>query len=732
MQLVNEADSTRASVALAHSANHSGQEHLLSNHLKAVANMARDFSAAFGGQQVAHDLGLWHDLGKWVPEFQEYLRGEQVTSGKRRGPDHKRVGALLAAKRLGPAALAIQGHHGGLHTPAEFKEWLLAEPEAQTARMAGNALAALGFPAPEHRPDLPEQLIQDPTSVELLVRFLLSCLVDADFLDTESHFQPAHSRIRSVPSRLEMLWERFEKSQQGFPSSHESPLLSARKEIYEGCLVAAQHPPGLFRLTVPTGGGKTRSAMGFALKHALAHGLDRVIIAVPFLTITEQTADVYRGIFEPEGEEKVVLEHYTGISTDHSEDSQSEPDLWSRLAAENWDSPVVVTTTVQLFESLFGSRPTKVRKLHNLGRAVLILDEIQALPLHLLRPCLDVLRELCLHYGTTVVLSTATQPSFDSIPELANLDAREIIVRPERYFDVLKRVEYEWRVDAKLSWNQVAALAETADQALAVVNTKADAIALLRTLSDPEALHLSTLLCGAHRREVLRDIRGRLCEGRRCRVVSTQVVEAGVDLDFPLVLRALGPLDAIIQAAGRCNREGRLDAGRVIIFDPEDGGMPPGAYRAGAGITKALVASGATDLHNPAAASAYFQQLLQLVDLDRDRIQALRRHLDYPEVAKRLRLIEQDSEPVVVTSWGSRDERSRVRRAVEELRRGSPRTRLLLRDLQPYTVNLPLRTSAVYRDRGLIVPVLPGVGEWLGGYDQKGGLQAENTDPFIL
>jgi CRISPR-associated endonuclease/helicase Cas3 len=268
--------------------------------------------------------------------------------------------------------------------------------------------------------------------------------------------------------------------------------------------------------------------------------------------------------------------------------------------------------------------------------------------------------------------------------------------------------------------------------ALAVLNTKKDALALLDALGDRSALHLSTLLCGTHRRNTIAEVKRRLDAGEPCRLVSTQVVEAGVDLDFPFVMRALGPLDSVIQAAGRCNREGTLEVGKVVVFRPSDGGSPPGTYRTGIGITGALLGSGSPDPHDPALATKYFTQLFESIDADRERIQEKRRAFDYPEVARRFRMIDDDTEPVAITSYGTDGERRQVRHLLEPLRHGAPDSRALLRALQPYLVSLRKREAERHRSSGLISEVTPGLGEWMGDYDAVRGLVDRDLDPDSL
>lgn len=424
-----------------------------------------------------------------------------------------------------------------------------------------------------------------------------------------------------------------------------------------------------------------------------------------------------------------VLEHHSAARVPEDDRGDFHNDtVWAKLAAENWDAPIIVTTTVQLFESLFSNSTSATRKLHRLARSVIILDEAQALPPHLLTPILDALRELSAHYGSTVVISTATQPAFESIAGFAQLGAREIVPAPERFFRDLARVKYEWR-DEPVGWDECARMMRAAPQSLAVVNTKRDALALLDALADPDALHLSTLLCGTHRRAVIDEIRSRLANGAPCRVVSTQVIEAGVDLDFPLVMRAMAPLDAIIQAAGRCNREGRLsEKGRVVVFTPRDGGLPSGVYRIGATVAAAILGNAgkdAMDANDPALATHYFTRVFDTLDTDRERIQEKRRSFDYPQVAARFRMIDDETESVAVL-YGTETEKELTRERIDRLRTGAPDSRALIRALQPYLVPVHARTAARFRARGLIREVITGIGEWLGEYDAVRGLAADD------
>ena len=713
-----------------------GGWHLLVDHLTRVAELARGFAEPFGAGPLAYQIGLWHDVGKANPAFQDYLRRCHADPGYKAKIDHKAAGAALAEQHLPPAlALLMQGHHGGLHTITDCKTWLDTRQKEDGAVIPA-AITQMrqllaNFDPPGRLPT--PTYLRDQRSFEFFLRMLFSTLVDADFLDTEDHFHQDKAKLRDTNTTLHELHARFEASQARLIGNGDTPVHRARNAMYQDCIAAAEQPPGLFRLAIPTGGGKTRSAMAFALRHALKHSQKRIIVAVPFISITEQTADVYRGIFQTEDDDRVVLEHHSGDSRHSESDDYSPQERWKRLAAENWDAPIVVTTTVQLFESLFANQTGRCRKLHRLAGSVIILDEVQALPPHLLTPILDGLKQLCTNYGTTVVLSTATQPAFESIPAFADLSAREIVPDAARWFTALKRVAYDWRIASSLDWFEVAELLRGEPQSLAVVNTKKDALALLEALDDPEALHLSTLLCGAHRREVINSVKERLSNGKPCRLVSTQVIEAGVDLDFPLVLRAMGPLDRVIQAAGRCNREGKLPGlGQVIIFEPTEGGMPLGSYKAATNITRAMIGMGTLDPDSPEEVRRYFRQVFATLNLDTHKIQALREGRNFPQVAAQFRMIEDDTESVIVTSYGSAAERELVQDTIAALGADPTRARQMLRRLQPYMVALRRDLARRYRASGLIGDLLPDVGIWHGVYHEAHGLVPDDDRSLLI
>ncbi len=713
----------------AHTPNPDGNWHALADHLSAVSALSQGFADQFDAAELGRTLGLLHDVGKFNPDFQRYLRlcwEFQSNGGTRpRSAPHSIYGALTASRNNTPLlAFAAEGHHGEIKDPSALRQSLA---NAQSSGWISEAEATLCNELTA--PDFPKWT-SDPTACEFFVRMLFSCLVDADWLDTEAHFNRWKTEMRGNAVSMADLWQLFERDQQllmdSISPNSDNPVNQARREIYKACASAGDNAQGVYRLTVPTGGGKTRSAMGFALRHAIHHGLNRIILAIPYTSIIDQNAQVYKRIF---GEEN-VLEHHSSVDvpSDPNEE-QSETELRRQLSAENWDMPIVVTTTVQLFESLFSNKPSRCRKLHNLANSVLVLDEVQTLPVGLLQPILDVLKELVEHYGVSLVLSTATQPAFSGeSPYLKGFTSQllELVPDPGQYFKSLKRVDYDIVTD-NWSWERTANEMRQHDQVLCVLNSRKDALELFGLLDDSKALHLSTLMCPAHRRRVLAEITRRLAAGESCRVVSTQVVEAGVDLDFPVVFRAMGPLDRIVQAAGRCNREGKLDKGSVVVFTPEGGRAPKGVYgtaMAEAGIT---LSQPECDLHDPAVFDSYFQRLWQSANVDTNGICTLRQRLNFPETAKKFEMITEDTVPVVVR-YGDPGPGN----VLDAVRCNGHASRDDWRNLQAYTVSIFQGQFQRYLNDGVIDQVIEGLYVWAATYDERTGISEQFTDPADL
>lgn len=578
-----------------------GALHGLTNHLAAVARLAGGFAERFGARDIAELAGHWHDLGKFRQGFQQYIRSQADENGHLetrltlRDKTHAAAGAVHAVERFGVAGRAlaylIAGHHGGLRDWTGGLDVRLSSANADARREYDEARAAAPTKllAEGAAPDL-RQVPGGSAGCALWLRMLFSCLVDADFLDTEAFMEEGKAQARNGFDTLAELAARFDAHMETLKvgagetaDTPPTPVNRLRAEVLAQCRARAAAAPGLFSLTVPTGGGKTLSSLAFALEHARIHGKRRIVYAIPYTSIVEQTSDVFARIFGAEN----VVEHHS--QADYDETMQDS--LRARLACENWDAPLIVTTNVQLFESLFAAKTSRCRKLHNLADSVIVLDEAQCLPPEFLQPILDVLNLLTRHYGVTVVLCTATQPVlasrtyFDAAKNRRGLDAvREIVADPPELYRRLKRVEVrlpDW--DKRSSWEEIAADLAGEDCVLAIVNTRGDARKLWQLLPK-DTLHLSALMCGAHRAEVIAEIKQRLKDKREgrdkrpLRVVSTSLVEAGVDISFPVVYRAFAGLDSIAQAAGRCNREGEQERGRVVVFQSPRP-APPGHQR---------------------------------------------------------------------------------------------------------------------------------------------------------
>jgi CRISPR-associated endonuclease/helicase Cas3 len=684
-----------------------GEWERLEDHLRRVADQAGEFAAAFDARDWGRLAGLWHDLGKLLPEFQERLRGSPVRV------DHAGPGAV-AALTLGNAAiglaLAIAGHHAGLANIQARGETTITP---LLDRLADNAAAWQRLQAavpltifPQSLPATPPVLSArndaEKRRLELWIRFLFSALVDADYLQTERFYDPAIAEHRRRYDSVGVLCDRLNAHLAKFRT--DTPVNRLRAEVLVDCRRAAALPPGLFSLTVPTGGGKTLSGIAFALDHALRHGQRRVVVAIPYTSIIEQTAAVYRGIFV----EANVLEHHSNIDVQSRREQNEELESRRRLAAQNWDAPIVVTTNVQLIESLLSNQPSRCRKLHNLARSVIVLDEAQCLPIDMTAALVDLLNEIATSYGASVVLSTATQPALkdrESFPGL--IDVREIVADPPALAARLRRVRVHWpdlSQPRPASYERIAAAVAGHPRVLAIVHLRRDARNLAKLLPTQGRFHLSALMCPAHRRAVLDEVRRRLKDDDlSLRLVATQLVEAGVDVDFPVVFRALAGLDSIAQAAGRCDREGHLTeaagcpAGEVVVFRaPTD--PPSGVLRQGEQTTLGMLAEngGALDIGDPAIFENYFRRLYLKHPLDRG-LQTHRAQLNFATVAEMSNVIEDGYSVPIVVPYG--DAAARLERY-----RHQP-DRETLAALQPYFVQATLQDVARLQSLGGIEPL---------------------------
>jgi CRISPR-associated endonuclease/helicase Cas3 len=543
----------------------------LEAHLCNTAELAGKFAHAFGAAEWGWLAGLWHDLGKCSEAFQKRLRG---------GPrvDHSTAGAKFAALRPNVAeaqlgkllAYIIAGHHGGLPNGAAdgqsgLKDRLNSNPPEYQA-----CVPTLDEPLPTSLPfTFNEQ--RAGFQIAFFIRMIYSCLVDADFLDTEQFVDSEKARWREDYPKLEDLKGKLTSYLAELQSkADKAPINAIRSEILRSCQEKAAMEPGLFSLTVPTGGGKTLSSLAFAMKHAARYGMRRIIYVIPYTSIIDQNAEEFRKALGV----NAVLEHHSNFEPQ----GKLPEDMAARheLAAENWDAPVIATTSVQFFESLFAAKPSRCRKLHNLASSVIILDEAQMIPLKYLQPCLEAIRELAAHYHASVVLCTATQPAVTNVDVDWGLPVREIMTDPKKLATAKEfqrvRAEYVGRLSNAELCDRLAA----EPQVLCIVNSKADARNIyseLKARGVSSIHHLSTRMRPEHRKRKLEEIRRDLKEGKTCRVLSTQLIEAGVNLSAPVVYRTVAGIDSLAQAAGRCNRHGELrpKLGRLIIFLPESG-----------------------------------------------------------------------------------------------------------------------------------------------------------------
>lgn len=685
----------------------SGKWQPLAVHLRNVARRARAFAEPLGLAAEAELAGWLHDLGKYAGRFQQRLRDPRI-----RGINHWAAGAVHAYQTLKAplVGFAIDGHHPGIPAANDFRQTLLAFATPQTASsitgydetvadlLGRFAADGLHYSAPGQRP------VERPFAVALRARMLFSCLVDADFLDTEVHFDPHRPGRRQVPAlEAERAFELVRTRVDSLPT--DGPVNALRRRLLEDCLAAAERSPGLFTLTAPTGSGKTLASLAFALKHILGHNrtrstedprrLRRVIVVIPYTSIIEQNAAVYRALFESDFGPDYVLEHHSAVAPREREqeragDAEEERLRRARLAAENWASPVVVTTSVRFFESLFSNKPSECRRLHNIARSVVLFDEVQTLPHSLVPSLLSAVRLLVRDYGVSAVFLSATQPAFNAVPPEAlpfGWEPIEISTDQAALAEALCRTHIELPgPGATVTWCEVAARLAAESQVLCVVNSTRDARELFRRLPPQDRFHLSSRLCPAHRQEKLREIRDRLAASQPVRLVSTQLIEAGVDVDFPVAFRAFGPLDSIIQTAGRCNREGRAARPRpVVVFRPQAGGSPPGAYQVALAKTEEFLhRHPAAPLHQPDTYAAYFRELYALTGRDRadaDTVFRLSDEFNFPAAAAACRLIDDRSRAVLV-KWGD------GANLAEKLRRGRHLTADECRRAQRFTVNL--------------------------------------------
>ena len=698
----------------------------LQSHSVNVGEMAAEFARVFGAQEIACQTGRLHDLGKYSLPFQERLEGEVEFV------DHSTAGAKIAVERWGDVigklmAFCIAGHHAGLangngegDNRRTLKQRLALQFGADIPALDNLWQQEIRLPQNLSAPPLKADAHHPFFSYAFFTRMLYSCLVDADYLDTEAFYLNLENKAveRGSYPDLNALQHNFNQfindfrrriaqaSEQTEAEKRNAALNRLRGEILDHAVEQAAQPQGLFTLTVPTGGGKTFTSMAFALEHAKRHGMQRVIYVIPFTSIIEQNAAEFRKAFGELGEQ-AVLEHHSTFDDGKLQNEATKDKL--RLASENWDAPIVVTTAVQFFESLFADRSSRCRKLHNIAGSVIILDEAQMLPLNLLLPIIQAIKELAQNYRSSVVMCTATQPAVQAENGFYRgfENVREIAPKPTALFDKLRRTTVQ-HIGTQTDADLFAKLGEH-PQMLVIVNNRRHARSLYDQAKHLDGtFHLTTLMCAKHRSQKLDEIRGRLKSGEPCRVIATSLIEAGVDVDFPLVMRAEAGLDSVAQAAGRCNREGKRlpENSFVWIFAPEEQWKAPPELATQAAVMRLTADSFSDDLLSTQAVAAYFAELYQLKGSELDNKKILKMHndtgqsLDFPfqTIADKFRMIESHMQPLIIPFDVDAENLISSLHHADHI--GG-----LLRKLQPYTVQIPEKALVALYKAGRIEPI---------------------------
>ena len=698
----------------------SGRTQLLRNHLSGTASRAAAYASVFGERAMGAFVGTFHDIGKYSAEFQRYLRGE---GGGRGSVDHATFGAqeMFArgnkgnAAQVVTAAMCVAGHHAGLPdfgtrmadgTGQTFFDRIHRKHVPDASAYGADGLPTMEVPTLSDAPVLQDihmrakRAAGDRRALEFSVmaytRMLYSCLVDADFLDTEAFMQEESATARGAFPPVQELAKTVDAYLARF--DHPTTELNRwRTAILQQCIDAGNRAVhGIFTLCVPTGGGKTLASLAFAMHFAMARlGVQRIIYVIPYTSIIEQTSDIFRSIVGADN----VLEHHHQVDWEDPERGGGR----KRLASENWDAPLIVTTNVQFFESLFACRTSRCRKLHNIAGSVIIFDEAQMIPTGFLSPAMAAVRELTEHYGCTAVFCTATQPSLGAF--FSDAPPVEMVSHREEMFAFFQRARIVQDPGEETPATLAARLMGH-KQALVIVNRKRRAGEVYDLLPEEGRYYLTTNLYPAHRRRVLRDIRARLAAGEACRVVATSLVEAGVDFDFPVVYREMAGLDNIIQAAGRCNREGKRLPGESLVHVFSFGDPAPAYIRLQSAIASKVLAGYPDNPNSPQAIAAYFDELHALRNTDAKKIgeQITQKKFPFRKVAEAFRFIDEDTVTLLVLAAPDSEEREEAERIAEALRYGAA-SRTLMRRAGQYAVSVYRPAYRELLDAGKVEPV---------------------------
>lgn len=714
----------------AHSENSDGEKHSLSKHLHQTAKYMETFACQENYKPVFRITGLLHDLGKYQPQFQRYL----AEGGKRGSVPHASWGAGYARlRKFINASVAIDGHHKGLPDNSAWKSDTERFKHAEFIEFEDVIKTFLSdIEINEEDIEKPDSLNFDDLSSqrEVFIRYLFSALTDSDWLSTEEHFERDTFNMRicsalQIDTMINKLEEEFLKK------SKEGEVNQLRNSARTEALQKAEMPCGFFSLSLPTGMGKTLTSMAWALRHAKKNDMKRIIIVLPYINIIDQTAQVLKNIFGDDW----VLEHHTSYNEgDHGGQDVTEScfpiQKRKELACENWDYPIVITTTVQFFESLFSNRPSKCRKIHNIAESVIIFDEVQTLPKEVVLPTLKILEDVQVVMKASFLFCTATQPAFDKRQGFDGIDKiYPLINDPAVLYNKTKRVEYHLLNNLiPVDYNELSkSIMQLGGAALVIFNTKKSVLEFYNFTKNhsnwENKYHLSTAMCPAHRRMVIKNIRDDLELNKKILVVSTQLIEAGVDFDFPVVFRAIAPLEAVIQSAGRCNREGKLTGnGDVFLFKVQDGGMPDKTYAACAGYAEELIKQDINQLHGHKIFKEYYAQVIQLyVDPDKDNINEARKQFNFEIVNQGYRIIRNNTEGLFIYNF---DDKSR--RLFHSIEYKEFLSRDDFRKMQVYTVQV--YGNFIFKNSALCKNMPQGFNVWYGNYDSETGISVNPID----
>jgi len=708
----------------AHSENSRNERHRLSKHLHQTAQLAESFACIENYKPIFKLTGLLHDLGKYQLAFQDYL----INGGRRGSVPHAAWGAGYARLfKVLEASIAIDGHHKGL---PDNSVWKGDTEPFKRGEVPGfedikqDFIDDTGVNEADLKA-LDSLVFADKSLREVFIRYLFSALTDSDWLSTEEHFESEKYQMRigavlPIDSMIDKLEEAFSKK------SKEGEINQLRNGTRNQVLQKADMSCGFYSLALPTGMGKTLTSMAWALRHAKKNDLKRIIIVLPYINIIDQTAQILKDIF---GEE-CVLEHHSGYNEgDQSGRDNAEAcsaiEKRKKLACENWDYPVIVTTTVQFFESLFSNRPSHCRKIHNIAEAVVIFDEVQAIPKEVILPTLQMLKDVQAVMKTSFLFCTATQPAFEKRQGFDGIsDICPLIDDPAELYEKTKRVEYRLLNDLNpIDYNGLLeATINAGDSALVIFNTKKAVLEFYnctKNLGDWEKIyHLSTAMCPSHRKAIIKGIRGDLVAKKKILVASTQLIEAGVDFDFPVVFRAMAPLEAVIQSAGRCNREGSLGefGGKVFLFKLQDGGMPDKTYSACAGHAEDLIKRDIEQLHRHTIFNEYYAQIIQLyVDPDKFNINEARKRFDFETVNDAYHIIRNATEGLYIYSYSDES-----RQLLHSLEYKEFLSRDDYRRMQAFTVQV--YGNFIFQNRQMCKKMDQGFMVWYGNYDPVTGI----------